>query len=71
MFTFGSRIEGVPCRIQVDQYDLGKQDSFKFTVLDKHNLPAPELQAKVTDSINQRLFEEFIYERADEYYRPY
>lgn len=81
MHTFSSRIEGIPCKIRVDVYEPAKPSrhyddppedaEFEFTVLDRNGREAPWLEAKVTDSISQRIYEEFQFDAQDEYHHPY
>jgi hypothetical protein len=80
MITFGSRIDGIPCKIRVDVYepmvpsrDYDEPDepaTFEYTVLDRYGYPAHWLQAKVTDAISQRIYEEFQFEAQDAYNSP-
>lgn len=75
LFTFASRIAGIPCQIAVTHL-VDERGSFspnaasdldyygytecEFTVLDRRGRPAPWLEHKLTDADRQRLTEEAI-----------
>lgn len=78
---FSFRIQGIPCQIRVDEYtpcrqarryeEVDEPASFAYTVCDSNKRPAPWLKAKVTDAIDQQIYEDFLVCKEDEYQRPY
>lgn len=56
---FASKIEGIPCIIAVESL-RNQFDEFEYDVLDRGGRLAPWLKNKVTDEIEDRLWDEAI-----------
>lgn len=84
---FSTRVNGIPCKCRVDNYSPGvpmriygsgmgdadppEPPEFEFTILDRTGYEAPWLQKYVTDSVEARLYEEFMLWLQEDYYMPY
>jgi hypothetical protein len=72
MMTFDSRVQGIPCTIQVDYFDRVKPNSradsdwdytgyedFEYTICDRRGRPAPWLERKATSEDHDRIYADF------------